>query len=180
MNELGVLMTLLSRVDEHRTRGATEEELQKALALHDTARAQRLHHLLAQLQEYLRVLGLGVRYNPLDEHWFVAHASAGAERLSLNPFGDKKRLGATLLALVMVVFAEGNDVPLSRLQAVRQKKSLAGDLRELEALGYLTLAPADDTIVHLTPLIGYHCDLHRLLRDVERDMLENERETADE
>lgn len=172
MNEYEILTAMLTRSTEQ-TRGATERELEKALKLSSRASKVKLASLLAQYAEYVAVLGLELRYNPLDRHWFLSQRADLANLLELDPFSGKTRLGATLLALVTLAFAQGNPVDLESLRQVRKKAALTRDLDELEGMGFVRMDSGRKRVT-LTPKVGYFCDLRELLEDLEHVALSSD------
>ncbi|MHA1731469.1 MAG: hypothetical protein ACTSU5_05975 [Promethearchaeota archaeon] len=174
MNEISIITYLLSRTVGKRKRGATEEEIKKALHLPEKTARTHILNLFREVEGRVGVMGLEIRFNPLDQNWFLAFKGEVTELTGHNPFRDRKRLGATLFALLTLVFSSGNGVSLENLRKVRKKKDLGTDLKELEQAGFVDI---DGDKVYLTPLVGYHCDLHLLFRNIELEMMKDQGET---
>ena len=140
-------------------RGAPVEDILKSLHWPEKLGRAELQKKLMEFDTYVKPLGLQVRVNPLNDHWFVAFRQDISEFTTQNPFGGKPRLPATLLATIICMIKYGNLVPVSAIQEIRKKETVLEDLKQLERLGYVEIAGKFAT---LTPLIGYQLDLINL------------------
>lgn len=169
MNEFSALMYLLTREGDSE-RGASEDELLKVLHLPERIGKAELQKKLMNFDSYVQTLGLRVRNNLLDGHWFVTFSDEVTNLTAINPFANNPRLAATLLATIICAFKFGNQIPSDAIQEVRQKKSVQRDLNDLEKLYYLEIA---GDIVSLTPLIGYQLDLFSLFDAINQQVTGN-------
>jgi hypothetical protein len=163
MNEISILMNLLSnRKNEHEI-GATKKEILQKLNISNRDKNIFFYNLITNLSKYIEPLGLQIKFNPINSHWFISYDSEVSDLISANPFGDKSRLAATLFcALVASLKNPGGISKIAEIQKLRNKKGIIEDLKELEQLGYVEIA-LNSNEVKLTPLIGYHLDLEELL-----------------
>jgi len=161
MNELSILMHLLSKKVKLYQMGATEEEILDALNIKNKNRSFYFLTLLTNLSNHVEQLGLQVRYNPLDHHWFLSFDTDVSDVISANPFEDKPKLAATLFCTLVCCFNNSGIGKIHDIRDLRQKKLVLEDLRELEKLGYLNIDKLQGQ-VSLTPLIGYTLDLDAL------------------
>ncbi|HMF31197.1 MAG TPA: hypothetical protein VKK79_07275 [Candidatus Lokiarchaeia archaeon] len=168
-NEFSVLMYLLTRAS-NTEKGASEGEILDALHMPEKLGKAELQKKLEAFDTYLQPLGMHVRSNPLDDHWFVAFRDEITDLADINPFGGKPRLAATLLATIICAFKFGKQIPVEAIHEIRQKKSVEQDLKELQRLHYLELT---GSTASLTPLIGYQLDLLALFEGISARMAEN-------
>ncbi|MHA2399566.1 MAG: hypothetical protein ACXADU_11850 [Promethearchaeota archaeon] len=162
MNELTILMHLLSEKTNNVQIGATKEEVLKKLNLYGKNESVYFHNLITHLSSYIEPLGLQIRFNPLSSHWYIAFETTTSEFLSANPFENKPRLAATIFCVLICCLKDLGRGKIQDIKEIRRKKHIIEDLKELEKLGYLELEE-DLGIVSLTPLIGYQLDLNMLL-----------------
>jgi len=161
MNELSILMHLLSKKTNTFQMGSTEDEILDSLNIKDKNKLHEFQKLINYLSYHVEPLGLQVRFNPLDSHWFLAFDHDVSDLISANPFGDQPRLGATLFYTLACCFSNSGVGKINEIRNLRKKKFVIEDLKELEKLGYLKIEKYDG-IVRLTPLIGYKLDLNSL------------------
>jgi hypothetical protein len=162
-------MYLLTRSQEY-ARGATEDEILDSLHIPQKVGKSEMQKKLAALDSYLQPLGMHVRENPLDEHWFVAFRDEVTDLADINPFSGHPRLAATLLATIICVLKFGNQVPIDALHEIRHKKGVQQDLKDLQKLHYVDFV---DNKVVITPLIGYQLDLLTLFEGIGARMAKN-------
>ena len=158
LNEFTALMIMLTRSNEG-LRGAPAEDILRTLHWPEKLGRAELQKKLMEFDTYVKPLGLQVRVNPLNDHWFVAFHQEMAEFSNQNPFGGNPRLPPTLLATIICMVKYGNRVPISSIQEIRKKQTVLDDLKQLERLGYIEIA---QEFVTITPLIGYQLDLINL------------------
>ena len=162
MNEISILMQLLSRKRNSAQIGATKKEILEILNVKNKNKSVHFQNLITGLSNYLVPLGLQVKFNSLNSHWFINYDSDVTELISANPFEGKPSLAATLLCVLTSCLKNSGTSSIQEIKKLRSKKEIIEDLKELEKKGYLVI---DKTInqVQLTPLIGYKLDLHKLL-----------------
>lgn len=154
-------MHLLSRKITIDKRGASEEEILRALNLKTKNKTIRFQYLVANLSKYIENLGLQVRYNPLDEHWFISFDQEVSDIVSANPFENQPKIAATLFCTLACSFKNSGSCMIHEISELRKKKGVREDLKVLENKGYIVIDKKSDQ-VHLTPLIGYELDLNAL------------------
>ena len=154
-------MHLLSRKITLDKRGASEEEILDALNLKTKNKSIYFQYLIANLSEYIEKLGLQVRYNPLDEHWFISFDQDVSDLISANPFEHQPKVAATLFCTLACCFRNSGTCKIHEIVQLRKKKGVLEDLKVLEKKGYLEVNTKMDQ-VRLTPLIGYELDLNAL------------------
>lgn len=173
MNELSIVMHLLSRRVNKYQIGATEEEICKILDIMGKYQTSLFNQILVHLSHYIEILGLNICYNPIDNHWYIAHESGISDIVKANPFEDKPRLAASLFIVIISCFSNFGRTTISEITKLRKKKSLLTDLQELEQIGYI-LVDKNTAEISLTPLIGYELDINRLLTNVALKIREEE------
>ncbi len=160
---MSILMSILSKKNEEdRQLGATEVEILKALNIKNRNKSFYFHRLITNFSKYVEPLGLQVRFNPVDSHWFITFEPEVSDILSANPFQGKPRLAATLFCVLMCCLNNSGVGKISDIKNLRRKKNILEDLKELEKMGFIGITQ-DLGQVFLTPLIGYQLDLEKLL-----------------
>jgi hypothetical protein len=173
MNELSIVMHLLSRRVNKYQIGASEEEICNMLDISGRYQATLFHQILVRLSHYIEILGLNIRYNPINNHWYIAHESGISDIIKANPFEDKPRLAASLFIVIISCFSNFGKTTISEIAKLRKKKSILTDLQELEQIGYILL-DKNNAEISLTPLIGYELDINHLLTNVALKIREEE------
>ncbi|MFX0038916.1 MAG: hypothetical protein ACFFCY_10210 [Promethearchaeota archaeon] len=161
MNELTILMHFLSKKTNKFQIGATQEEILKRLNVNDKNKTIHFQNLINNLANYLKPLGLQVRFNPLNSYWYIIFEPETTEIISANPFEGNPRLAATLFCTLINCFNSSGETTIQKIKEVRKKKGVIEDLKELEKLGFVTYEKNFNKI-SLTPLIGYLLDLEKL------------------
>jgi hypothetical protein len=141
--------------------GASEEEILDALNLKTKNKSIYLQYLMDNLSKYIENLGLQVRYNPLDEHWFISFEQDVSDLVSANPFENQPKIAATLFCTLACCFRNSGTCKIHEIVELRKKKGVLEDLKILEKKGYVKVNTKMDQ-VRLTPLIGYELDLNAL------------------
>ena len=161
MNELTILMHLLSTKKNKSQIGASKEEILKALNIHGKNESIYFHSLITHLSSYIEPLGLQIRFNPLSARWYMAFERYTSDFFSANPFEGKKRLAATLFCTLICCLKNLGIAKIQDIKEIRKKKNVIDDVKELQDRGYIHL---DEKLgkVSLTPLIGYQLDLNKL------------------
>ena len=161
LNEISILMHLLSNKIGMYQIGANEEEILQALKITGKNKAYYFQNLLNNLSKYVEPLGLEVRYNPIDLHWFLSFDSEISDTVSANPFEGKPRLAATLFCTLVCCLQNSGIGKIQDIKKLRNKKNVIEDLKELEKFGYIEMLK-DSSQIQLTPLIGYQLNMEQL------------------
>ncbi len=141
--------------------GATKEEILASLNFQGKNDNFYFQTLLTNLSEHVEQIGLKVRFNPLDSHWFLSFESDTSELISANPFKNQPKLAATLFVTLVCCFNNSGIAKLHEIRDLRKKKLVLEDLRDLEKTGYVKIDKLKGEVL-LTPLIGYKLDLEQL------------------
>ncbi len=161
MNEISILMYMLSRKKSINQIGATEKEILKSLNVKNKNKSVYFQDILTSLSKYLEPLGLQIHFNSLNSHWFVNHDSELTELITANPFEGRPSLSATLLCILTSCLKNSGHTSIQEIRALRNKKDIKDDIKILEKEGFLEL-DKKTTNIKLTPLIGYKLDLQKL------------------
>ena len=161
MNEMTILVYLLSKETYKSQIGATQEEILNALNVKDKNKSFYFQNVIENLSNYVEPLGLQVRFNPLNSHWYISFDSETTEIISANPFEGNPRLAATLYCTLICCFNNSGETTVQKIKEIRKKKGVIDDIKELEKTGFVTHEKHLGK-VHLTPLIGYLIDLEKL------------------
>jgi len=173
MNELSIVMHLLSRRVNKYQLGATEEEICSLLNISGKYQSSLFNQFLINLSKYIEILGLNIKFNPIDDHWYISYESEISDIVKANPFENKPRLAASLFSVLISCMSNFGSTTVSEIVKLRKKKGILSDLRELENQGYITL-DKDSGKVSLTPLIGYELDINHLLTNLALKMKDEE------
>lgn len=166
MNEAEILMYMLSRQKDITAYGANEQELLQSLQLTDKNSKSNLNNLLAELSKNVGHLGLRLKYNSINGHWFltfrdnIAYMTGQTETHVLSV-----KLAATLFSILMLSLTANGAISISELQEIRKKKNLMDDIEELVDLGYIK---KNDSQVQLTAKVFYHIDLDEIMKEIKR------------
>ena len=161
MNEISVLMYMLSRKKSIHQIGATKKEILKSLNVKNKNKSVYFQDLLTGLSKYLEPLGLQIIFNSLNSHWFINYDSELTELISANPFEGRPSLSATLLCVLTSCLKNSGHTSIQEIRMLRNKKDVREDIKILEKEGFLEL-DKKTTNIRLTPLIGYKLDLQKL------------------
>ncbi|MFX0105554.1 MAG: hypothetical protein ACFE75_08690 [Candidatus Hodarchaeota archaeon] len=161
MNELTVLMHLLSKKTNQSQIGATKAEILNALNVKNRNKSIYFQHLVNNLSNYLEPLGLHISFNPLNSYWYISFDPETTEIISANPFEGNPRLAATLYCTLICCFNSSGETTIQKIKEIRKKKGVIEDLKDLKNLGFVTFEKTLNR-VSLTPLIGYLLDLEKL------------------
>jgi hypothetical protein len=161
MNELSILMNLLSRKLNYSQIGATKKEILNKLNLKGKNKSIYFQNLINNLSIYLEPLGLQVRFNPLNSYWYISFDPETTEIISANPFEGHPRLAATLFCTLICCFSSSGETTIQKIKETRKKKGVIEDIKELEKMGFVLLEKNLNK-VSLTPLIGYLLDINKL------------------
>jgi len=163
MNEMSIMMHLLSRKGEQYQIGATKKEILQALSISPSNRNESIYFetLITNFSRYLEPLGLQTKFNPIDDNWFISHENDISDMISANPFEGKPRLAASLFCTLICCLKNSGIGKIHEIKELRKKRQIIEDLKELEDAGYIEI---DDGLmqVRLTPLIGYQLDIEKL------------------
>jgi hypothetical protein len=141
--------------------GATQKEIIKKMNFQGKNESVYFQNIIVQLSNYLRPLGLQIRFNPLSSRWYIAFEMATSDLIHANPFEDKPRLAASLFCVLICCLKNSGIGKIHDIEKLRKKKSVVEDLKELRNRGYIEISD-DLGQVKLTPLIGYQLDLNKL------------------
>ncbi len=162
MNTLSFVTYLLSRKKNLFQMGATEEEIMESLNLKGKNKTLYLYNILINLSNYIAPLGLNIKFNPIDAHWFLAHDFETTELIQATSFDLVPRLAATLLCIIALCLKNSGTTNSIELKKLRKKQDVSQDLKELEELGYIEIDKPTRQKVSLTPLIGYRININKL------------------
>jgi len=177
MNEISILMHLLSRKKNLYQIGATKKEILDVLNVKNKNKSIYFQNLITGLSNYLEPLGLQVKFNSLNAHWFINYENDVIELVSTNPFEGKPSLAATLLCTLTCCLKNSGTSSIQEIRKLRSKKDIMDDIKTLEKDGYLAIDKTTNQ-VQLTPLIGYKLDLHKLLVKLSLKLNDEERELS--
>ena len=161
MNELSVLMHLLSKKEKNSIIGSTKKEILNALNVKDKNKSIYFQTLLVNASNYLEPLGLHIRFNPLNSYWYISFDTETTEIISANPFEGNPRLAATLFCTLICCISSSGETTIQKIIEIRKKKGVIDDIKELKKMGFV-LFEKNLNKVSLTPLIGYLLDLEKL------------------
>jgi len=153
---------MLSRKSGPSQIGATRQELIDSLNLTNKNKDFIFTELLNNLSEYLKPLGMQIKFNTLDEHWYISFEENITELTKANPFIGKPRLAATLFCIITSCIKNSGIGNMREITEMRKVKKIEKDLVELQNLGYISIEK-DKSRIRLSPLIGYHLNFHKLL-----------------
>ncbi len=125
------IMSILSASTE--PPGVSIENLQEMLGFTDILGHQKILDLLTLLDQYLRPIGLRLKFDPNYKVWYIYHMQPPEDVVSVNL---PARLAATLLYVLILTHDTGNAVEIDKIAQHRQKssKGVREDLRELEKM----------------------------------------------
>lgn len=158
--------------------GAPKKEILDSLQLNLQKDSYYFQELLGQLSNYIEPLGLDIRFNPIDEHWFISHDIQTSNLLFANPFEDKPKLAASLFCVLVCCLTNSGPSKIKDIKDLRKKKGILRDLKELEEMGYLNINEEQHEVI-LTPLIGYQLDLQKLFIKLSLKLKEDKKEEKD-
>lgn len=162
MNEISIIMHMLSNKQNLYQIGATKGEILHILNIKNKNKSGYFQNLITNLSRYIEPLGLQIRYNPINSHWFISYDSDISDLISANPFDNKPRLAATLFCTLVLCLKNPDGISsMAEIEKIRKKKNILDDLKDLEQKGYLEIDKVLNN-VKLTPLIGYQLDLEKL------------------
>ena len=161
MNELSVLIHLLSKKENLSIIGSTKKEILNALNVKDRNKSIYFQNLINNASNYLKPIGLQIRFNPLNSYWYISFEPETTEIVSANPFEGNPRLAATLFCTLICCFNSSGETTIQKVKEIRKKKGIIEDIKELKKMGFV-LFDKNSNKVSLTPLIGYLLDLEKL------------------
>ncbi len=158
-------MHLLSReVNKHQI-GASKKEIIEKLHIGGKNQDVFFYQFIKELSNQIEPLGLYIRFNPLDRHWFLSHDAGISNLVSANPFEDKPKLAATLFYVITCCLSNSGSSKIKKIKELRKKKGIMADLKELEEYGYVQLH-LEVNEVRITQKIGYELDLPKLFANL--------------
>ena len=165
MNEISVLMYLLSKRSSQHKIGATREEIMEILNPGKKAEDFLFNDLINKLSNYIEPLGLQINYNSLNSHWYLSVKNEISELFKANPFIEHPSLAATLFSTLTCCLRNRGTTNIQEVRKLRKKKNLMKDLKDLEKQGYLSI-DSKTYKINLTPLIGYQIDMEKLYKNI--------------
>ena len=164
MNEAELLIYLLTRIQDNITIGTNEHVLLKILALTDKNAKSKLLNLLQELNTNLSVLGLVVKFNPANEHWFIGFKDE-IPKISnkILDTGLSSSSAATLLSILILSISDGTPITYNEVRKFRKKKAIKDDILKLESKGFIKTSKGN---LVLTPKIFYHIDLEKITEEI--------------
>lgn len=164
MNEAELLIYLLTRIQDNIIIGTKEQDLLKILALTDKNAKSKLLNLLQELNMNLSILGLIVKFNSANEHWFIGFKDEMPNiSYKISDTGLSSSSAATLLSILVISISDGSPITYNDLMKIRKKKSLKDDLFKLEAKGFIKTSKGN---LVLTPKIFYYIDLEKIIDEI--------------
>ncbi len=161
VNEISILMHILSNKRNKYQVGATKKEILKELNITNKNKTVYYQNLISNLSNYIAPLGLQIMYNPIDSHWFISYDTDISDLISANPFEGKPKLAATLFCTLVCCLQNSGVGKILDIEKLRKKKNVIDDLKELEKRGYINIIKESNS-VRLTSLIGYQLDLSQV------------------
>jgi hypothetical protein len=165
MNEISILLQLLSRIQKDHQIGASEDEMLNILNYPGKNAKYYLNKLLVNLNSYIEPIGLQVKYNPINNHWFISSDSDISEKFASNPLEHRPGILTTLFCIVTCAMSNSGTCKLSDLMNLRKKKTIIEDLTILKEEKYIVMDD-DAHEIELTPLLGYELDLNQLIQNI--------------
>ncbi|MFX0033253.1 MAG: hypothetical protein ACFE9P_11370 [Candidatus Hermodarchaeota archaeon] len=173
MNEISILMHLLSRRDDLYHIGATEDQLLEALNITYKNRTLHFQSLITELSKIIEPIGLQIRFNPLNSHWYITFEQDISNIINSNPFGNHPSLAATLFCVLACCLKNSGFSTIREIQKFRRKKTILEDIKSLQHKGYINYDKKQNQVC-LTPLIGYQLDLEKLFIKLSLKLKEKE------
>jgi hypothetical protein len=158
-------MHLLSqKSNDSKIIGVTKKEVCNYLDLPNKNRNFYFQELITNLADYIKPLGLQIRFNPINAHWYLSFEESVSDSIKANPFSDKPRLPATLFCIITVAIMHSGIIKVNDVQKLRKKKGIHRDLEDLEHMGYISLKKDKKGVelIRLTPLLGYQINLEKM------------------
>lgn len=174
MNEVSILMHLLSKREDLSCIGATEEQILEALNITYKNKSLHFQTLITELSKIIAPLGIEIRFNPLNAHWFITFEPEVSDIINSNPFGKHPSLGASLFCILACCLKNSGFSTIQEIHKIRKKKTVIDDIKQLEEKGYIEYDKKKNRI-SLTPLIGYHLDLDKLFLRLSIKLKEKEK-----
>jgi len=166
LNESELIIYLLTRKRGKETIGVTQKELLEALSLTDRNSKSKLFNLLEEINSNMAFLGLRIKLNPANNHWFVEFkdnvSSVVNDKFKSNL---PSRLAATLFSILLLIISNGGPISPSDIKEIRNKKTIGVDLSELEEFGFIEFK---GNSVYLTPKIFYHIDIDQIGEEINK------------
>ncbi len=162
MNELKLLLATLIGGDSKVSAipGARTRTLLETLGMEEEEMGE-LMWLLGIIGSFLSRLGLTMKYNPLDDRWFIAMElddlpdNVAAKMSPLPP-----SLAATLYAILQLIRDNG-EATTSSLKKLRKKETIDQDLQKLEKQKFIKM---EGETITLGPALLYHVNIEELLK----------------
>lgn len=173
MNEISILMHLLSRREDLTHIGATEEQALEALNITYKNKSLYFQNLITELSKLIEPLGIQIRFNPINSYWFITFESEVSDIINSNSFGIQPSLAATLFCILACCLKNSGSTTIQEIHEIRKKKTFGEDIKKLVKIGYIIFDKKKNHI-SLTPLIGYQLDLDKLFLKLSLRLKEKE------
>lgn len=154
MNEFKVISYFLSRRGDEI--GATDDTMIEALGLKGEESHQQLYRLLETYSSKIALFGFKIEKNSLDGHWFLSCTNDISENSRMNPFQGRTRLASTLIAILISMICDDNEVTINQVKKIRNVKDITQDLKDLETMG---LVHVHGYKIVVLDRVGYFIDL---------------------
>ncbi|MBY9006572.1 MAG: hypothetical protein KGD63_07415 [Candidatus Lokiarchaeota archaeon] len=166
-------MYYLSKKKNKYQMGATKEEIIEVFQVKGRNESIYFQELITNLSKYIETLGLYIRFNPLDDHWFISYDDEMSNLVAANPFKGQAKLAATLFCVIICTYSNSGVARVKEIKELRKKKDILDDLKILQEEGYIETDEKTNE-VRLTPLIGYQLDLQKLFTKLSLKLKSNE------
>jgi len=165
MNEAQLLMYLLSRKKNESVIGATKDEMCSKLGLTGRNGDYKFWNLLREFNQSLFTMGLTIKHNPVNNHWFVGFQEKMDSRFAGTMPTLTPRLAATLFTILLLYLGKTSKITSAKVTELREKQDISRDLGDLEQLGYIT---SDKDVIVLTPKVFYFIDVNELIERIKQ------------
>ena len=125
------------------------ETVESKLNLKTKNQSVHFQKIIIELANYIEPIGLQIRYNPLDAHWFISFDSGISDHIMSNPFEQQPSLAATLFCTLAFCLKNNGYTTIPEIKRLRNKKGLYQDLKDLEKRGYIIIEKSTGKVVLL-------------------------------
>ena len=169
-SHLARIMSILSASTE--PPGSSIENLMQMLGLEGTIGRQKIFSLLNMLDEYLKPIGLRLKFDPNYKVWYIHHVHPPEDVVSLNL---PARLAATLLYVLILTHDTGAAVEIEKVAKYRgkSKKGVQEDLRELERM---KLVAVEKDLVRPSKYLPFIIDIDKFFTKLAMLMMSKSKE----
>lgn len=147
--------------------GSTAEEIVKALDFGEKNQFFQFNRIIINFSQYIQPLGLSLRFNPMNAHWYLIQDKETVEYFKENPLFSTPRLAATLL-VILLLNVLNKQTTIAQVANYRNVKNIKQDLKSLKEMGYIDY---NDTHIQLTEKLVYNVDIQRLIEKIEHEQM---------